>query len=79
MYLYSNQLDSAVKYSTIAINARPLASRTTFPNIWLDASTAEVLWSVKFEAFNSDIGANIFYSVGNRASLSSYYKPVEFI
>ncbi len=71
MYLYANSLDSAVKYSTLVINARPLASRSVFPNIWLDASTAEVIWSVKFEAFNSDIGANIFYSVGNRAS----YRP----
>ncbi len=71
MYLYANSLDSAVKYSTLVINARPLASRTAFPNIWLDASTAEVVWSVKFEAFNSDIGANMFYSVGNRAS----YRP----
>ena len=71
MYLYANSLDSAVKYSTLVINARPLASRTVFPNIWVDASTAEVVWSVKFEAFNSDIGANIFYSVGNRAS----YRP----
>ncbi|NOT50149.1 MAG: RagB/SusD family nutrient uptake outer membrane protein [Chitinophagaceae bacterium] len=71
MYLYANSLDSAVKYSTLVINARPLASRTVFPNIWLDASTSEVIWSVKFEAFNTDIGANIFYSVGNRAS----YRP----
>lgn len=71
MYLYANSLDSAVKYSTLVINARPLTSRTVFPNIWLDASTAEVIWSVKFEAFNSDIGSNIFYSVGNRAS----YRP----
>ena len=71
MYLYANSLDSAVKYSTLVINARPLASRTVFPNIWLDASTAEVVWSVKFEAFNSDIGSNMFYSVGNRAS----YRP----
>lgn len=71
MYLYANSLDSAVKYSTLVINARPLASRTVFPNIWLDASTSEVAWSVKFEAFNTDIGSNMFYSVGNRAS----YRP----
>lgn len=71
MYLYSNAWDSAIKYSTLVINARPLASRTVFPNIWLDASTAEVVWSVKFESLNSDIGGNVFYSVGNRAS----YRP----
>lgn len=71
MYLYANVPDSAIKYSTIVINARPLASRSVFPNIWLDASTAEVIWSVKFEAFNSGIGDLMFYSVGNRAS----YRP----
>ena len=71
MYLYANSLDSAIKYSTIVINARPLASRTNFPNLWIDASTAEVIWSVKFESLNSDLGGNVFYSVGNRAS----YRP----
>ncbi|HET9826353.1 MAG TPA: RagB/SusD family nutrient uptake outer membrane protein, partial [Chitinophagaceae bacterium] len=36
--LYSNQLDSAIKYSTLAINSRPLAPRVVFPDIWTDAS-----------------------------------------
>lgn len=71
MYLYANELDSAIKYSTLVINARPLASRTNFPGIWQDINTNEVIWSVKFQAFNSDIGGNIYYSVGNRAS----YRP----
>ena len=71
MYLYANSLDSAVKYSTLVINARPLASRAVFPNIWLDASTSEVVWSVKFESLNSGIGDLMFYAVGNRAS----YRP----
>lgn len=71
MYLYANQPDSAVKYATLCINARPLTSRTNFPNIWLDASTAEVIWSVKFESLNAGIGDLIFYPVSNRAS----YRP----
>jgi len=71
MYLYANSLDSAIKYSTLCINARPLTSRTNFPNLWVDASTSEVIWSVKFESLNSDLGGNVFYSVGNRAS----YRP----
>ncbi len=71
MYLYANELDSAVKYSTLCINARPLASRTVFPNIWLDASTTEVIWSVKFESLNAGIGDLMFYPVSNRAS----YRP----
>ena len=71
MYLTSNELDSAVKYSTLVINARPLATRTNFPNIWIDVTTAEVIWSVKFESFNSPIGSVMYYSVGNRAE----YRP----
>lgn len=71
MYLYANSLDSAVKYSTLVINSRPLASLSTFPAIWTDATTTEVIWSVKFESTNSAIGAPIFYSIGNRAS----YRP----
>ena len=67
MYLTSNVLDSAVKYSTLVINARPLSTRTNFPNIWIDVSTAEVIWSVKFEAFDSPTGSVMYYSVGNRA------------
>jgi hypothetical protein len=68
MYNYSNQPDSAIKYASIVINTRPLASAANFPLIWQDASTAEVIWSVKFESGNSDIGGNIYYAVGNRAS-----------
>ena len=71
MYLTSSVLDSAVKYSTLVINARPLASRANFPNIWIDVTTSEVIWSVKFEAFNSPIGSVMYYSVGNRAE----YRP----
>lgn len=71
MYLYANEYDSAIKYSTIVINARPLTSRANFPNIWLDASTEEVIWSVKFESLDPGIGDNMFYAVGNRAS----YRP----
>ena len=82
MYLYANEYDSAIKYSTIVINERPLASRASFPNIWLDATTEEVIWSVKFESLDAGIGDNIFYAVGNRASyrpttnLLNLYDPV---
>lgn len=71
MYLTASELDSAVKYSTLVINARPLTTRTNFPNLWVDASTAEVIWSVKFESINSPVGSVMFYSVGNRAE----YRP----
>jgi len=71
MYLTASEPDSAVKYSTLVINARPLTTRTNFPNLWVDASTAEVIWSVKFESLNSPTGSVLFYSVGNRAE----YRP----
>ena len=71
MYLTANVLDKAVEFSTLVINARPLATRANFPNIWIDVTTAEVIWSVKIEAFNSDIGSVMYYSVGNRAE----YRP----
>jgi hypothetical protein len=71
MYNYAGVSDSAIKYASYVINARPLASQANFPLIWQDATTAEVIWAVKFENGNSDIGGNIYYVVGNRAS----YRP----
>lgn len=67
MYMNASSLDSAVKYATLVINARPLSTRANFPNIWLDATTSEVIWSIKFQSTNAPIGSVIFYSVGNRA------------
>jgi starch-binding outer membrane protein, SusD/RagB family len=71
MYNYGGVNDSAYKYASICIAARPLADRADFPLIWQDVNTKEVIWSVKFQAFNSDIGGNVYYSTGNRAS----YRP----
>lgn len=67
MYMNASSLDSAVKYSTLVINARALSSRANFPNIWLDGTTSEVIWSIKFQSTDAPIGSVIFYSVGNRA------------
>jgi starch-binding outer membrane protein, SusD/RagB family len=71
MYLYSNQLDSVIKYATLVINARPLAGRTDFPRIWQDASTAEVIWSVVFDAGQGLVGGNVYFPPSNR----SEYRP----
>ncbi|MFT3981692.1 MAG: RagB/SusD family nutrient uptake outer membrane protein [Ferruginibacter sp.] len=71
VYNYAGVNDSAIKYATLAIDARPLASRTNFPLIWQDASTSEVIWSVKFTPLNSGVGDNVYYAIGNRAS----YRP----
>lgn len=71
VYNYAAVNDSAIKYATLAIDARPLANRTNFPLIWQDASTSEVIWSVKFTPLNSGVGDNVYYPIGNRAS----YRP----
>ena len=71
LYHYAEVSDSAIKYAGLVIDQRPLANRTAFPLIWQDASTAEVIWSVKFTPLNSGIGDNVYYPIGNRAS----YRP----
>ncbi|HSU27151.1 MAG TPA: RagB/SusD family nutrient uptake outer membrane protein [Chitinophagaceae bacterium] len=75
MYLYSNQLDSAIKYSTLVINARPLSSRTNFPNIWTDASTTEVVWNAVFEVGQGAPGNNVFFPVAPAPNGRSEYRP----
>jgi hypothetical protein len=75
MYLYSNQLDSAIKYAGLAISARPLASRTVFPDIWTDASISEVFWSCVFEAGQGTPGANVYFPVAPAGSGRSQYRP----
>ncbi len=71
VYHYAGEADSAIKYASQVIAVRPLASRANFPLIWQDASTAEVIWSVKFTPLNSGVGDNVYYPIGNRAS----YRP----
>ncbi len=45
--LYEKNWDDAITFSTEVINAKPLASKTVFPTIWTDVSTAEVVWKLK--------------------------------
>ena len=72
MYLYANQLDSAIKYSTIVINARPLASAAEFPLIWQDGTTREVIWSIKYQAGNQALAREIYQPSGDQLS----WRPV---
>lgn len=71
MYNYAGENDSAYKYASLCIAARPLANRTNFPLIWQDANTSEVIWSVKIQAPTSGVGDNVYYPIGNRAA----YRP----
>jgi len=75
MYLYSNQLDSAIKYAGLAISARPLATRIAFPDIWTDASVSEVFWSCVFETGEGTPGANVFFPVAPAGTGRSQYRP----
>ncbi|ODT91872.1 MAG: hypothetical protein ABS85_11375 [Sphingobacteriales bacterium SCN 48-20] len=68
VYIYANQLDSAIKYSTLAINARPLATAAQFPQIWEDATSAELIWSFKMFAGNAALGREIYDVSADRAS-----------
>lgn len=71
VYNYAGVNDSAIKYATYVINARPLADTTEFRQIWKDVSTKEVVWSVKFQSFNGGLGTNLYYRIGNRST----YRP----
>jgi len=75
MYLYSNQLDDAIQYATLAIDARPLADISEFPDIWKDASNSEVLWSCIFEAGQGSPGSNVYFPVAPSPEGRSQYKP----
>ena len=73
MYLYAKDYAKAETYATQVINVVPLASRTAFPNIWTDASSAELIWSVPFSAGEGSpsFGVHIGSSNRNRFSPSA--------
>ena len=75
VYLYSNQLDEAIQYSTLVIDARPLADISEFPDIWTDVSNSEVLWSCVFEAGQGAPGSSVFFPVAPAPDGRSQYKP----
>jgi hypothetical protein len=66
MYLYSKDYATAESYASLVITAVPLASRANFPNIWKDASSAEVLWSVAFNAGEGSPATGVHLAANNR-------------
>lgn len=72
MYLYAGVADSAIKYSSIVIAARPLANAAEFPLIWQDGSTREVVWSIKFQAGDEALAREIYQPAGDQLS----WRPV---
>lgn len=71
MFLYSGQMDSAVKYSTFVIDEIPLASRADFPGIWTDVNIDEVVWSLSYDAGQGLIAGNVYAPDVDR----SQYEP----
>jgi hypothetical protein len=61
MYLYSGQYANAITRATNVINAFPLASQADFADIWTDASNAEVIWSVTFNAGEGGPGYHAYF------------------
>jgi hypothetical protein len=81
MYLYNRQWDDAIKYATYVIDKFPLADRNTFPKIWRDASTDEVVWSLVFDAGQGSPANNVYFPAINvssfmpSSSLRALYTP----
>lgn len=71
MYLYANQLDKAIEFSSYVIDNVSLADKVLFDRIWQDAVTDEVLWSVTFNAGQGEPGGNVYAPAVNR----SQYMP----
>jgi hypothetical protein len=66
MYLYAKDYARAEEYATLVIDEVPLASKTDFPKIWNDASVAEVLWSVSFNAGEGSPSSGAHSAATNR-------------
>lgn len=71
VYLYAKDYVNAESYATLVINARPLASKVSFPEIWKDASAAEVIWAPAFNAGEGDPASSIYLAGIN----SNGYRP----
>lgn len=72
MYLYAGEADSAIKYSSMVIAAKPLANTAEFPLIWQDGTTREVVWSIKFQAGDAALAREIYQPAGDQLS----WRPV---
>jgi len=67
MYLYAKDYVNAESYATTVITVVPLASKANFPNIWKDASSAEVLWAVSFNAGEGSPSTGVYAGANNRS------------
>jgi hypothetical protein len=81
MHLYAKNYAQAETYASLAIEELPLATADEFAGIWKDATNAEVLWEVAFNAGEGSpaIGAHIGSTNRNRyrpaAAAEALYDP----
>jgi hypothetical protein len=61
VYLYSGQYANAIQRATAVLNVFPLANPSVFPDIWTDASNAEVVWSLTFDAGQGGPGYHAYF------------------
>lgn len=64
--LYAKDYAAAESYATMVIEEKPLASRSEFPDIWEDESTAEVIWAVPFSAGEGTPSGGVHNAPSNR-------------
>lgn len=62
--LYAKDWANAIIYSSEVIAKEPLATKSDFAKIWLDQSTAEVIWELARVAGDSQIGSAFFRQTG---------------
>jgi hypothetical protein len=67
--LYARDWTLAISNATTVIDALPLASRTTYPQIWRDQSQAEVAFAVLFSPgeFASRLAGDVYSGATNRS------------
>lgn len=73
--LYAKNYAEAERYASLVITGVPLATAAAFPNIWKDASVADVIWSVPFSAGEGSPSNSLHVASSNR----NRYRPTAAI
>ncbi|WP_205502999.1 RagB/SusD family nutrient uptake outer membrane protein [Rufibacter psychrotolerans] len=66
MHLYAKEYPAAESYASLVIDQVPLADQDEFAEIWTDASRAEVIWAVSYNAGEGSPSSGIYNGPGNR-------------
>ncbi|AWO01742.1 RagB/SusD family nutrient uptake outer membrane protein [Chitinophaga alhagiae] len=70
--LWQERWEQAITHASTVINAMPLSTPAQFADIWLDKSSAEVIWKLKREAQDAKLGD--FYREGTRIMYAPAFK-----